>query len=46
MSKATESPIPHQIGLCPRRLNIPSFGAGPPEYQPNAQAPKGKKQKF
>ena len=21
---------PHQIGLCPRRVNIPSFGAGPP----------------
>ena len=35
-----------KIGLCPRRVNIPSFGAGPPKNQPNAQAPKGKKPKF
>jgi len=25
----SEAEVPHQIGLCPRRFNNPSFGAGP-----------------
>jgi len=38
--------VRHQIGLCPHRLTIPLFGAGPPKIEPFAQALKSKNRKF